>query len=92
MAETETKLREPGWVIRVTTDELGEDTNPRDFLVAEPDRITALALVRSAGYVTDDETATSIRSAPLNELLSEGLEPGWVRQLYGPGHTKLFNQ
>jgi hypothetical protein len=71
-----------GWNIRVTSfDSEGKPRIVRNFLAYEPDRETAIELVRKRVPVTEGELAEAVAEVSGNEFAGPGMRPGDVRRL-----------
>jgi hypothetical protein len=71
-----------GWHVRVTTlDGSGRPALFRDYLVFEPDKDRAIALVQMDVSVNNFETVLALAPVTLNELRGQRMKPGDVKQL-----------
>ena len=70
-----------GWNVRVTTfDSEGKPGTVRHFLVYEPDKETAVELVRKRVPVRQQEQAEAVAEVAGNELIGQNMRPGDVKQ------------
>lgn len=70
-----------GWNVRVTTfDSGGKPRIVRYFLVYEPDKDSAVELVRKRVPVDQGEQAEAVAEAAGNELIGQNMRPGDVKQ------------
>jgi hypothetical protein len=70
-----------GWNVRVTTfDSEGKPESVRYFLAYEPDKESAVELVRKRVPVNKGEEAEAVAEVAGNEFVGQNMRPGDVRR------------